>query len=152
MLKIKKENERVHEIRTTLNLTLEKFGKRLGVTKVAISNIEKGHRNVTEQMRKAICREYNINETWLTSGNGEMFIIDESKKALNHSTGFRDYLESLGYIIGESEYTDCQMHILETNSYIHLDSDDMKIINELENDTERDIRRTISLLIAAKTK
>ena len=79
-MKIKTENERIHEIRTALNLTLEKFGKRLGVTKVAISNIEKGNRNVTEQMRKSICREYSVSESWLISGNGEMFLADEVKK------------------------------------------------------------------------
>ncbi len=65
--------ERVKEIRKTLGLTLEKFGEPLGVTKVAISNIEKGNRNVTEQMLKAICREYSVNEDWLKNGIGEMF-------------------------------------------------------------------------------
>ena len=44
------QGERVKELRTALSLTLEKFGDRVGVTKVAISNIEKGNRNLTEQM------------------------------------------------------------------------------------------------------
>lgn len=67
-------NERIKELRKTLGLTLEKFGDKLGVTKVAISNIEKGNRNLTEQMIKAICREYNVREEWLRSGDGEMFV------------------------------------------------------------------------------
>ena len=46
------QGERIREVRNTLGLTLEKFGDRLGVTKVAISNIEKGNRNLTEQMTK----------------------------------------------------------------------------------------------------
>lgn len=94
-MKIKEENQRIHEIRTTLNLTLEKFGKRLGVTKVAISNIEKGNRNLTEQMRKAICREYSVNELWLTSGQGEMFIADTVK----HLETIENYFKSLGFSI-----------------------------------------------------
>ena len=57
--------ERVKEIRKTLNLTLEKFGEKLGVGKTAISNIEKGNRNLTDQMAKAICREYNVNYDYL---------------------------------------------------------------------------------------
>lgn len=65
--------ERVKEIRKDLRLTLEQFGERLGVTKVAISNIEKGNRNLTEQMAKSICREFNVNEAWLRTGEGEMF-------------------------------------------------------------------------------
>ena len=66
-------NERIKELRKNLNLTLEKFGKRLGVTKVTISNIENGNRNLTEQMLISICREFNVNENWLRNGEGEMF-------------------------------------------------------------------------------
>ena len=65
---------RVKEIRKALELTLEKFSEPLGVTKVAISNIENGTRNLTEQMLKSICREYNVNEEWLRNGTGEMFV------------------------------------------------------------------------------
>lgn len=56
-------------------MTLEAFGKKLGVTKVAISNIEKGHRALTEQMAKSICREYNVNYKYLVHGEGEMFSV-----------------------------------------------------------------------------
>ncbi len=67
------QGERIKEIRKDLNLTLEKFGEKLGVTKVAISNIEKGNRNLTDQMIKAICREYNVNYDYLMYGTGEKF-------------------------------------------------------------------------------
>lgn len=75
--------ERVKEIRKTLNLTLEKFGEKLGVGKTAISKIEKDERNLTDQMAKSICREYNVNYDYLVYGEGEMFselpktILDE---------------------------------------------------------------------------
>lgn len=77
------QGERVKEIRKEFDLTLEKFGEKLGVTKVAISNIEKGNRNLTDQMAKSICREYNVNYDYLMYGEGEMFdnlpqtIVDE---------------------------------------------------------------------------
>lgn len=67
------EGDRIKEVRSALKLTLEGFGSRVGVTKVAISNIEKGNRSVTEQMRKAICREFNVNYDFLVYGEGEMF-------------------------------------------------------------------------------
>lgn len=67
------EGERVKEVRKSLGLTLEKFGENLGVTKTAISNIEKGIRNLTDQMLKSICREYGVREEWLRSGEGEPF-------------------------------------------------------------------------------
>ena len=66
-------NERIKEVRKSLGLTLEKFGKSLGVTKVAISNIENGNRGVTDQMFLSVCRVYNVNEDWLRNGTGEMF-------------------------------------------------------------------------------
>lgn len=87
------QGERIREVRNTLGLTLEKFGDRLGVTKVAISNIEKGNRNLTEQMTKAICREFNIDYMWLTTGDGEMFIDNDD-----------DFIERIDRIMaGEDE-------------------------------------------------
>lgn len=77
------QGERVRLIRKELKLTLEKFGEKLGVGKTAISNIETGNRGLTDQMAKAICREYNVSYDYLTYGDGEMFtnlpatIVDE---------------------------------------------------------------------------
>lgn len=68
------QGERIKEIRKSLGLTLEKFGNKLGVGKTAISKIEKGENNLTEQMTKSICREFGVDYIWLTSGEGEMFV------------------------------------------------------------------------------
>lgn len=67
------QGERVREIRKSLKLTLEKFGEKLGVGKTAISKIEKGENGLTDQMARAICREYNVNYDYLMDGEGEMF-------------------------------------------------------------------------------
>ena len=67
-------NTRIKEIRKNMGLTLEDFGKKLGVTRSAISNIENANRNLTDQMIISICREFNVSEDWLRTGNGEMFI------------------------------------------------------------------------------
>ena len=76
------QGERVKEVRKSLNLTLDKFGEKLGVGKTAISNIEKGKRNLTEQMTKSICREFNVDYIWLTTGEGEMFIKFDREEQL----------------------------------------------------------------------
>lgn len=65
--------EQVKEIRKHLGLSQKAFGERLGVTDAAISSIESGRRGITEQMIKAICREFNVNYDWLKDGEGEMF-------------------------------------------------------------------------------
>lgn len=66
------QGERVREVRKFRKMNMEQFGERLGVQKSAISKIEKGDRGLTEQMLKAICREFNVNETWLRTGDGDM--------------------------------------------------------------------------------
>ena len=68
------QGERVREIRKTLNLTLDKFGEKLGVGKAALSRIENGSNNVTDQMLKSICREFNVREEWLRTGELPMFV------------------------------------------------------------------------------
>ncbi len=68
------QGERIKDVRNSLGLTLEKFGEKLGVTKTAISRIEKGERSLTEQMTKSICREFSVDYMWLTTGDGEMFV------------------------------------------------------------------------------
>lgn len=66
------QGERVKEVRKFRKMSMEQFGERLGVQKSAISKIEKGDRGLTEQMLKAICREFNVNEEWLRTGDGDM--------------------------------------------------------------------------------
>lgn len=65
--------ERVKELRTVLGLSGEKFGEKIGVKRSAISDIERGRNNLSEQNILAICREFNVNEDWLRTGSGEMF-------------------------------------------------------------------------------
>lgn len=84
------QGKRVKEVRKSLGLTLDKFGERIGVGKSAISNIERGTRGFTDQMLKAICREFNVNEEWLRDGSGEMFVA---------STPFEKAYNRFGYIM-----------------------------------------------------
>lgn len=67
------QGDRVKDVRKTLKLTLEEFGKKVGVTKQTVSRIENGINNLTDQMVKSICREFNVNYDWLMDGEGEMF-------------------------------------------------------------------------------
>ena len=68
------QGERIREVRKALGLTLEKFGEKIGMKKNSVSQLENGKNSVTEQVVKSICREYNFDNMWLTTGDGEMFI------------------------------------------------------------------------------
>lgn len=66
-------NERLAELRNTLDLTMEKFGSRIGISRSGISKMENGSSGLSEQTVLSICREYHVNYFWLTEGKGEMF-------------------------------------------------------------------------------
>lgn len=67
-------NARLKAIRKTLQLSQEDFGRRLGITGSGLSNLESGKRNITEQMIKSICNEFDVDYRWLTTGEGDMFV------------------------------------------------------------------------------
>lgn len=76
------KGERIKELRKALGLTMEKFGERLGIKKNSVSQIENGKNNVTEQMLKAICREFHVSEQWLREGTGDMFMQPDDETAV----------------------------------------------------------------------
>lgn len=66
-------NERIKELRKSLGLSQEAFAERLGLKGSAVSHLESGRRNITNQNIVAICREFGVNEEWLRTGSGDMF-------------------------------------------------------------------------------
>lgn len=66
-------DERLKELRTSLGYTQEEFGKRIGVKKAAVNKWEKGINSIADSVILSICREFNVNEHWFRTGEGEMF-------------------------------------------------------------------------------
>ena len=66
--------DRIKKIRKELDLTQQEFADRLGVKRGGIANYEIGRNEPTDSVISLICREFNINEDWLRTGQGEMFI------------------------------------------------------------------------------
>lgn len=76
-------NERIKKVRKDLGFTLDKFGERIGLKKSSLSQIENGRCAATEQTIKSICREFNVNEDWLRTGEGDPFTkIDEEARLM----------------------------------------------------------------------
>lgn len=115
------EGHRVRELRKKLNLTLEKFGKPLGVGKTAISKIETGENNLTDQMIISICREFNADEDWLRTGKGEMF----KERSLSEEVGY--YVEDLLSYDGHGNpFYDMIIEMMKT--YAELDEKSQTVI------------------------
>lgn len=66
-------NERLKMLRKALNKNLVEFGENIHLSKTQISKMETGAANLTDRTIDAICSFYNVNETWLRTGEGEMF-------------------------------------------------------------------------------
>lgn len=110
------QGERVRAVRKSLGLTLEKLGIRLGVSKTAISNIENGSRNLTEQMKKSICREFYVDYKWLTTGEGEMFLDNDENciaRIVQIMSDEKDFRKKL------------------FNFFLDLDNDELKVMERI---------------------
>lgn len=96
-------NERVKEICKALGLSIESFSSHIGVTRSAISRIENGIVNVTNQMTKSICREFGVNENWLRTGSGYMFENVEEVNRVENAVNLNERLKELRAALGISQ-------------------------------------------------
>ena len=108
-------NNQIKLLRKELGLTMQEFGKNLGVSKSAISNIENGYNSLTDQMISSICNAYNVNEEWLRNGSGEMFV--ESSDSL------------IEKIVSEFPLDKLSQTILRT--YIELEPKEREVFNHV---------------------
>lgn len=67
-------NQRILEVRKALKMSQTEFGKEIGVSRGVINNIDLNVVPAKPLLIQQICKAYNVNETWLTTGEGEMFV------------------------------------------------------------------------------
>ena len=67
-------HERIKKLRKALDLTQREFGERLGVKPNTIATYEIGRNEPIDAVISLICREFNVREEWLRTGEGEMFV------------------------------------------------------------------------------
>lgn len=65
---------RVAEIRKVKGLTQEQFSAPLKIDRATISNLENGNVPITDKNISLICLTFAVNETWLRTGEGDMFV------------------------------------------------------------------------------
>ena len=66
-------NSRICRLITELSMTKTSFAKALNLSQPFVSQICTGYSQPSERTILDICREFNVNETWLRTGEGEMF-------------------------------------------------------------------------------
>ena len=68
-------NERIKYIRNDfLGMSQRQFAKEIGMGQSGFSSLERGECAVTERVIKTICMTFNISESWLRDGTGDMSV------------------------------------------------------------------------------
>ncbi len=119
-------NERIREIRQNFKMSRTDFGNALGVSGDVINNLERGRIEIKNERIKLICSTFGINETWLRTGEGEMF-----KMQLPHD-------EVTEYVANLLEYDG------KGNPFYDIIIDMMKAYSEMDDLSQMVIREWFS--------
>lgn len=111
--------DRTKMVRENLKLTQSKFANKLSLERSTVSLIERHRRNVTERTIKDICREFNVNEKWLRTGEGTMF---------NEVPPDDELSQYLGELLKPDDKNEFIKKIVLT--YMRLDDNGKKIIRD----------------------
>lgn len=109
--------DRIRKIRKASGLTQAEFGARIGIKGNTIGNYEIGLRTPSDAVIFSICREFNVNEDWLRTGNGDPY------KKLPEST-------ELGTYIGQILTTEDEFIKKAIVNYMQLDEKSKKIVRD----------------------
>ncbi len=122
--------ERIRELRKNhLKLTQENFGEILGVNRSVIKNIELNvlaRPDQKEPLYKLICKTFNVNYEWLTTGEGEMQVEtkDSFVKRLSAEYGLNFFLEKI------------------VSTYLNLEGEALANVNAWFDDIAKAIKET----------
>lgn len=67
-------NNRIKQVRNYFHLTQQEFADRIKVKRNTVATYEMGRTKPSDSGVSIICREFNVNEEWLRTGEGEMFM------------------------------------------------------------------------------
>lgn len=67
-------NERIKKVRKALDLTQQEFADKLSIKRNTVATYETGKSNPSDAAVILICKTFNVSETWLRTGEGEMFV------------------------------------------------------------------------------
>ena len=81
--------DRLKQLRKELGLTQQEFSDQIGIKRNTFSQYENGRNEPIDAVIKLICGKFNVNEDWLRTGDGEMFVqvsrADELQRLIDAS-------------------------------------------------------------------
>ncbi len=100
-------HDRIRLIREDQKLSRAAFGERLGVSGDVINNLERGRVEPKEHIVKLLCLEFNVDEKWLKTGIGSMYLSIDN--------------DSIDHLIERNGADDLEISIVK--AYFELDKD-----------------------------
>ena len=85
---------RLKVLRKTLSLKQGEFAQRIFTTQGHISDIENGRKELSDRTIKLICLEFDVNEEWLRTGEGDMFKENDIDSSLAYAFGKLSAIEN----------------------------------------------------------
>lgn len=70
--------ERIRLLRKYYDLTQQEFADKIGIKRNTVATYEAGRNAPIDAVISLICREFNVSETWLRTGQGEMFLYESA--------------------------------------------------------------------------
>lgn len=80
-------NERIKELRLALGISQQKFADRIGIARGNIAAYEVNKNEPSNAVISLICKEFDVSETWLREGIGEMFIEKSKDEQISEMLG-----------------------------------------------------------------
>lgn len=124
-------NERIKELRKSLDMNQTEFGNRIGVKQTTVAGYETGVRTPIDSVILSMCREFNVNEEWLRTGKGEMFLpVPEEDEVASYVA---ELLEP------DNPFTDLIVQIMRT--YSQLDPKSQEVLLEFSRKLKENIKK-----------
>lgn len=123
---------RIDELITSLKIKKVRFAERLGIDQSYVTQLTSGRRNPSDLLIGAICREFNVNEKWLRTGEGgaEAMFLEKTREEeiasfLNDLRGGPDFRQKFISVLSrmtEDEWAILEKKVLELAQEVQRDS------------------------------
>lgn len=124
-------NERIKELRKALGLNQTEFGEKIGIKQGSVAGYESGVRTPLDSVILSMCREFNVSEKWLRTGEGEMFLpVPEEDEVASYVA---ELLEP------DNPFSDLIVQVMRT--YSQLDSKSQEVLLEFSRKLKESIKK-----------
>lgn len=82
-----KTQPRIKTLRQTLGMSQTDFGRKIGVTRSVLSNLDLGITTLQDPLLSLVCSVFNVRREWLETGSGEMFEQPDTEAPFYNAVG-----------------------------------------------------------------